>query len=46
MRDSNLLSPQGESTEEELMRRLQLMKENPAQNSDENTGIFLFGGNK
>ena len=46
MRDNNLLGPQGESTEEELMRRLQLMKENPPQNSDENTGIFPFGGNR
>ena len=36
-RDNNLLGPQRESTEEELMRRLQLMKENPPQNSDENT---------
>lgn len=46
MRDSNLLGLQSETTEEELMRRLQLMKENPPQNSDDNTGIFLFGGNR
>ncbi|XP_065772364.1 E3 ubiquitin-protein ligase RLIM-like [Muntiacus reevesi] len=37
MRDNNLLDPLGESTEEELLRRLQLIKENPPQNSDENT---------
>ncbi|CAI9180324.1 unnamed protein product [Rangifer tarandus platyrhynchus] len=36
MRDNNLLGPLGESTEEELMRRRQLMKENPLQNSEEN----------
>lgn len=46
MRDNNLLGPLGESTEEELRQRLQLMKENLPQNSDENTGIFLFGGNR
>lgn len=46
MRDSNLLGLQSETTEEELMRRIQLMKENPPQNSDDNTGIFLFGGNR
>ena len=46
MRDSNLLGLQSETTEEELMRRLQLIKENPPQNSDGNTGIFLFGGNR
>lgn len=44
--DNNLLGPLGESTEEELRQRLQLMKENLPQNSDENTGIFLFGGNR
>lgn len=44
--DNNLFGPLGESTEEELWRRLQLMKENLPQNSDENTGIFLFGGNR
>ncbi|XP_070222705.1 E3 ubiquitin-protein ligase RLIM-like [Bos mutus] len=37
MRDNNLLGPLGESTEEELRQRLQLMKENLPQNSDENT---------
>ncbi|CAI9180319.1 unnamed protein product [Rangifer tarandus platyrhynchus] len=37
MRDNNLLGPLGESTEEELLRRLQLIKENPPKNSDENT---------
>ena len=41
--DNYLFSPLGESTEEELWRRLHLMKENLPQNSDENTGIFLFG---
>jgi len=46
MRDNNLLGPLGESTEEELRQRLQLIKENLPQNSDENTGIFLFGGNR
>ena len=46
MRDNNLLGPLGESTEEELWRRLHLMKENLPQNSDESTGIFLFGGNR
>ena len=45
MRDNNLLGPLGESTEEELQKRLQITKENLRQNSDENTGIFLFGGN-
>ncbi|XP_040122279.1 E3 ubiquitin-protein ligase RLIM-like [Oryx dammah] len=37
MRDNNLLGPLGESTEEELQKRLQIMKENLRQNSDENT---------
>ncbi|XP_059766342.1 E3 ubiquitin-protein ligase RLIM-like [Balaenoptera ricei] len=37
MRDNNLLGTPGESTEEELLRRLQLLKENPPQDSDENT---------
>nr|XP_020772071.1 E3 ubiquitin-protein ligase RLIM-like [Odocoileus virginianus texanus] len=37
MRDNNLLGSLGESTEEELLRKLQLMKENLPQNSDENT---------
>ena len=46
MRDNNLLGPLGESTEEELQKRLQIMKENLRRNSDENTGIFLFGGNR
>ena len=40
MRDNNLLGPLGESTEEELQKRLQIMKENLQRNSDENTGIF------
>lgn len=44
--DNNLFGPLGESTEEELRQRLQLIKENLPQNSDENTGIFLFGGNR
>ncbi|XP_065772361.1 E3 ubiquitin-protein ligase RLIM-like [Muntiacus reevesi] len=35
-RDNNLLGPLDESTEEELLKRLQLMKENLRQNSDEN----------
>nr|XP_019595752.1 PREDICTED: E3 ubiquitin-protein ligase RLIM-like [Rhinolophus sinicus] len=38
MRDNNLLGNPGESTEEELLRRLQQFKENPLQNADENTG--------
>uniref|UniRef100_A0A8C6DTM7 RING-type E3 ubiquitin transferase n=1 Tax=Moschus moschiferus TaxID=68415 RepID=A0A8C6DTM7_MOSMO len=38
MRDNNLLAPTGESTEEELLGRLQLMKEKPPQDSDENRG--------
>ena len=46
MRDNNLLGPLGESTEEEMQKRLQIMKENLRRNSDENTGIFLFGGNR
>ena len=46
MRDNNLLGPLGESTEEEMQKRLQIMKENLQRNSDENTGIFLFGGNR
>ncbi|XP_059956501.1 E3 ubiquitin-protein ligase RLIM-like [Mesoplodon densirostris] len=37
MRDNNLLGIPGESTEEELLRRLQLIKENAPQDSDENT---------
>ncbi|KAG5193472.1 hypothetical protein JEQ12_019833 [Ovis aries] len=37
MRDNNLLGPLGESTEEELQKRLQITKENLRQNSDENT---------
>ncbi|XDB67010.1 hypothetical protein ABFV05_020626 [Capra hircus] len=37
MRDNNLLGPLGESTEEELQKRLQIMKENLRRNSDENT---------
>uniref|UniRef100_A0A8C0WLC3 RING-type E3 ubiquitin transferase n=1 Tax=Castor canadensis TaxID=51338 RepID=A0A8C0WLC3_CASCN len=39
MRDNNLLGTPGESTEEELLRRLQQIKEGPPpQNSDENRG--------
>ncbi|XP_054551765.1 dentin sialophosphoprotein-like isoform X2 [Talpa occidentalis] len=38
MRDNNLLGIPGESTEEELLRRLQLLKEDAPQNTDENTG--------
>uniref|UniRef100_A0A8D1SAF3 RING-type E3 ubiquitin transferase n=1 Tax=Sus scrofa TaxID=9823 RepID=A0A8D1SAF3_PIG len=38
MRNNNLLGIPGESTEEELLRRLQLIKENLPQNSDENKG--------
>ncbi|XP_059956504.1 E3 ubiquitin-protein ligase RLIM-like [Mesoplodon densirostris] len=37
MRDNNLLGIPGESTEEELLRRLQLIKGNAPQDSDENT---------
>nr|KAF6435722.1 hypothetical protein HJG63_012471 [Rousettus aegyptiacus] len=38
MRDNDLLGNPGESTEEELLRRLRQLKENPWQNSDENKG--------
>uniref|UniRef100_A0A9L0SK46 RING-type E3 ubiquitin transferase n=1 Tax=Equus caballus TaxID=9796 RepID=A0A9L0SK46_HORSE len=38
MRDNNLLGSPGESTEEELLRRLQLIKENSPQTSHDNTG--------
>ncbi|XP_032282373.1 E3 ubiquitin-protein ligase RLIM-like [Phoca vitulina] len=38
MRDNNLLGIPGETTLEELQRRLQRIKENPPQNLDENTG--------
>uniref|UniRef100_A0A671DHZ6 RING-type E3 ubiquitin transferase n=1 Tax=Rhinolophus ferrumequinum TaxID=59479 RepID=A0A671DHZ6_RHIFE len=38
MRDNDLLGNPGESTEEELLRRLQQLKENPLQNVHENTG--------
>lgn len=42
MRDNNLLGSPGESTEEELLRRLQLIKENSPQTSHDNTGTFCF----
>lgn len=42
MRDNNLLGIPGETTLEELLRRLQRIKDNVAQNSDENRGIFHF----
>lgn len=42
MRDNNLLGIPGETTLEELLRKLQRIKDNPRQNSDENTGIFQF----
>lgn len=42
MRDNNLLGIPGETTLEELLRKLQQIKDNPRQNSDENTGIFQF----
>lgn len=42
MRDNDLLGNPGESTEEELLRRLRQLKENPWQNSVENKGIFSF----
>lgn len=42
MRDNNFLGIPGETTLEELLRRLQRIKDNPRQNSDENTGIFQF----
>ncbi|XP_008694726.1 E3 ubiquitin-protein ligase RLIM-like [Ursus maritimus] len=38
MRDNNFLGIPGETTLEELLRRLQRIKDNPRQNSDENTG--------
>ncbi|CAK7312739.1 E3 ubiquitin-protein ligase RNF12-A [Vulpes lagopus] len=38
MRDNNLLGIPGETTLEELLRRLQRIKDNLAQNSDENRG--------
>ncbi|EFB20488.1 hypothetical protein PANDA_021707, partial [Ailuropoda melanoleuca] len=38
MRDNNLLGIPGETTLEELLRKLQWIKDNPWQNSDENTG--------
>uniref|UniRef100_A0A8C0QX79 RING-type E3 ubiquitin transferase n=1 Tax=Canis lupus dingo TaxID=286419 RepID=A0A8C0QX79_CANLU len=38
MRDNNLLGIPGETTLEELLRRLQRIKDNVAQNSDENRG--------
>ncbi|ELK16555.1 E3 ubiquitin-protein ligase RLIM [Pteropus alecto] len=38
MRDNDLLGNPGESTEEELLRRLRRLKENPWQNADENKG--------
>lgn len=41
MRDNNLLGIPGETTLEELQRRLQRIKD-PPQNLDENTGIFHF----
>lgn len=44
MRDNDLLGIPGESTLEELLKRLQQIKENPLENSEENTGIFHFLG--
>ncbi|XP_045327900.1 E3 ubiquitin-protein ligase RLIM-like [Leopardus geoffroyi] len=38
MRDNDLLGIPGESTLEELLKRLQQIKENPPENSEENTG--------
>ncbi|XP_039079025.1 E3 ubiquitin-protein ligase RLIM-like [Hyaena hyaena] len=38
MRDNDLLGIPGESTLEELLKRLQQIKENPLENSEENTG--------
>ncbi|KAG8508062.1 E3 ubiquitin-protein ligase RLIM [Galemys pyrenaicus] len=38
MRDNSLLGIPGECTEEELLRRLQLVKDNSPQNSNENPG--------
>ncbi|XP_004761903.1 E3 ubiquitin-protein ligase RLIM-like [Mustela nigripes] len=38
MRDNDLLGIPGETTLEELQRRLQRIKDNPPQNSDKNTG--------
>lgn len=42
LRGNNLLGNPGESTEAELQRRLQLIKENLLENLDENTGIFCL----
>lgn len=42
MKGNNLLGNPGESTEEELQRRLHLIKENLLENSGENTGIFCL----
>ncbi|KAK1331994.1 hypothetical protein QTO34_007671 [Cnephaeus nilssonii] len=43
MKGNNLLGNPGESTEEELRRRLHLVKENLLGNSGENTGILCEG---
>lgn len=43
MKGNNLLGNPGESTEEELRRRLHLVKENLQGNSGENTGILCEG---
>lgn len=44
MKDNNLLGTAGESTEEELLKGLQFIKENPPQHSGENKGIFTLQG--
>lgn len=41
---ATIVPPSGESTEEELLRRLQQIKEGPPpQSSDENRGMLGFG---
>lgn len=46
MRDNNLLSTPGESTEQELLKRHHFIKENPPQHSCKNKDIFHFVGDK
>lgn len=45
MGDNNLLGNTSESTEEELLRRLQLIKENPLENSADYAGDRDFSDN-
>lgn len=41
MRNNDLLGNPGKSTEKELLRKLQQLKENPLQKAHENTGMFI-----